>query len=357
MRLGLVVSTDEPVERARDACLSEHLERAHAARDAGLDTLAVIHRYSFGPAAAADRDGDPLTTVRFQPLPLLAHLAAVFGDSMHYATSVLLSASAHPVQLAEDVTTLDVLCRGRLRVGIGLGWMPYEFEAFGVEHATRGRRFTELLQLYRMLLEQDHVDFAGEFFTVGGARLLARGHGGRRPPLWVGASSRPAIRRAAEHGDAWLMSAHVPVDDLEDQLGTYRVLRGELGLGPPADVPLVRMISMADDRETALREAEPAIAAWYRARGRWGWFVTAGATGAAVRDEVLRSGRWVIGTPDDCAAQIADLRQRLGVTELLLAMPWPERQPGRRTRTIELIGRELVPRLRASGLLPPTAAA
>ncbi|MBI3968760.1 MAG: LLM class flavin-dependent oxidoreductase [Chloroflexi bacterium] len=344
MRFGLMINSDEPAERDPLTRLDEHLERARTARGAGFHTLAAAHRNSFGPARPDDR-GEPLVTSRFQPLLLLAYLAAEMRDTMHYATTILLSTSAHPAQLAEDVATLDAFCHCRLRLGLGLGWMPFEFEAFGVPKRERVGRFEELLEVYRRLLDEESVTFEGRHFRVRDARLIARSVQRPRPPLWVGASSDRTVRRAARFGDAWIISGHITLDVLERQLALYRAELDRLGKPFPAEFPIVRMVHVAADRETALKEAEPVLADWYRKRGDWGWFLTQGPA-KAVTDEMLRTGRWIMGDPNDCVEQIANLRDRLGVDHLIFGMPWPRSEQEKRLRTIRLLGERVIPHLK-----------
>src|SRR5262245_775761 len=129
MEFGLTITTNDGPEMDPLERVERHLERAAWAQEYGFSTIAVGHRYSFGPARNDDR-GEAVETWRYQPLLLLAHVAAHLRSTVNYATAVLVASGLHPVQLAEDIATLDSFCGGRLRVGIGLGWLPYEFEAF-----------------------------------------------------------------------------------------------------------------------------------------------------------------------------------------------------------------------------------
>lgn len=115
-----MISSDDPPDVDGRVRIADHSARAVMAADVGFHSLAVAHRYSYGPAQP-DHRGEPLTTSRFQPLPLLAYLSGLLGPRMDLVTTILLSASAHPVQLAEDVATLDAMSGGRLRLGVGLG--------------------------------------------------------------------------------------------------------------------------------------------------------------------------------------------------------------------------------------------
>jgi len=338
VNFGLVVNGDEKPDRDPMAIVAEQVTEAVAARDAGFDAVSAVHRYSYGPAREDDR-GKPLTTWRMQPLLLIAHLAAHLGDTMRYGTGILLSTGAHPVQLAEDVATLDAMCNGRFRLGIGLGWMPYEFEAFGVDATSRGRRFTELLAALRALLTEDEVTFEGEFFRFERATLVARAVQRPAPPIWVGASSPAAVRRAARYGDALIMSAHLDLPTLVEQRKQFLALRDEASLAVPTQSPISRLVVVAEDRQTAMTEVRPLAEKWYRDRGGWGWFVTKNAD-----DDValLGDGRWIVGDPDDCVRQIARLRDELGVTDVLCTLP-PHIGHDRRMATLRLLGEHVVP--------------
>lgn len=342
LKFGLIIASDEPADRSATTILDEHIERAVAARDAGIGMLAVNHRYSFGPASS-EQSEKMLYTWRFQPLLLLAHLSALFGDSVEYCTAILLSTSAHPVQLAEEVATLDSMCRGRLRLGLGLGWMPYEFQAFGTDFGQRAARFTELVQAYRALSTQDVVNYPGKFFDLSDVRIIA--HGPQRPmaPLWLGASTDVAIRRAARLADAWVMSAHIELSTLRRQQAVYDQARSEAGLPAPQSRPIVRMLAIAEDRETAVDRIRPTLEQWYRERGEWGWFIK-NAKGADA--EKLGGGRWIVGDPDDCVAQIKELRQELGATDIIFGMNWPGIDQPSRLTTINLLKHHVLPRLR-----------
>jgi alkanesulfonate monooxygenase SsuD/methylene tetrahydromethanopterin reductase-like flavin-dependent oxidoreductase (luciferase family) len=344
VRFGIMVSNDDPAAMDPRQRIAEHVERAVVARDSGFDSVAVGHRYSYGPVRADER-GQPLGTWRFQAVPLLAHLAGHLGDTVDYVSAVLLSTSAHPVQLAEDIATLDAMTGGRLRVGIGLGWMPVEFEAFGVEPKVRARRLEELIEATRALLTQDEVDFAGRHFRFREARLVARTVQRPAPPIWLGASAEPAIVRAARLGDSWSISAISSLAELRPQVALYRAELARLGRPVPDDRPINRWVYIAEDRRTALDEAMPVLAEWHRKRGTWGWF-KARAEDGTIADDVLGNGRWIIGDPQDCVDQIATLRKELDVNHLIFTMPWPGTPQERRLRTLRLLGEHVLPAFR-----------
>lgn len=344
MRFGILISNDDPQDVDPRQRIAEHVDRALCARDNGFDSVAVAHRYSYGPVEAAGR-GEPLTTWRFQPVALLAHLAAHLGADVDYVSAVMLGSSAHPVQLAEDICTLDAMTGGRLRVGLALGWMPYEFEAFGVERRGRITRFEELLTATRALLTQDEVDFTGRFYRFDRARLVARPVQRPAPPIWLGASAEKAVVRAARLGDGWIVSGISSAEELRPQHEAYLAELRRLGRPVPAERPINRWVYVAESREAAVAEAMPVLARWHRRRGTWGWFQSRADDGT-LTDEVLGSGRWVIGDPDDCVGQIEKLREELGINQVIFTMPWPGTPQEKRLRTLELLGTAVLPAFR-----------
>ncbi|HEY4700678.1 MAG TPA: LLM class flavin-dependent oxidoreductase, partial [Streptosporangiaceae bacterium] len=196
---------------------------------------------------------------------------------------------------------------------------------------------------YRMLFEEDQVNFDGRYFQLADAHLVARPVQRPMPPLWVGASSPPAVRRAAELGDALIMSAHMDLATLKGQREQFAELRAKVGRPPVTQVPISRLVVIADDRETALREVRPLAEQWYKRRGEVGWFVT---NGPDADIKLIGDGRWIVGDPDDCAAQVRQLRDELGVTDIICTLP-PHIGQKRRLQTVELLGRHVIPEFRS----------
>ena len=323
MRFGFMVSSDDPRGDEAHAGLQHlrnHVERARLVADAGFDSVAVAHRYSYGPATPDERGAPALTTARFQPLALLGHLSGVLGDRVDYVTTILLSVSAHPVQLAEDVATSDAMCAGRLRLGIGLGWLPFEFEAFGVPSNRRVSRLVELITVVRALLTQDQVDFEGRHFRIRRARLVARPVQRPHPPIWIGASTAAGARRAARNGDTWTISAHSSLDEIRPELQAYLA-----ELRSVTRAACTRRASdqpdglCGEERPRGARDDPSAARGPPPSQGRQVRRVPSGAS-----DEELARGRWIIGTPKQCVEQISAVRDELDINHMIFTMPWSE---------------------------------
>jgi probable F420-dependent oxidoreductase len=100
------------------------------------------------------------------------------------------------------VTEIDLLSKGRLRLGVGVGWNPVEFEGLGADFQTRGRRQEEQIELLRKLWQDDVVDFKGRFHRVDKAGINPLP--GRRIPIWLGGVSEVAMQRAARLADGYM---------------------------------------------------------------------------------------------------------------------------------------------------------
>jgi alkanesulfonate monooxygenase SsuD/methylene tetrahydromethanopterin reductase-like flavin-dependent oxidoreductase (luciferase family) len=138
MKFGLLVSKQHPsgvsmVERFR-----EHVEQVRAAREAGFDLIVMGQHYLSTPFQ------------ELQTLPALARLAAEAG-TMRVGATVLLLPLLNPVDVAEQVATLDVICEGRFICGVGLGYREEEYEAFGVRRGQRVARLVESLDVIKRL--------------------------------------------------------------------------------------------------------------------------------------------------------------------------------------------------------------
>jgi probable F420-dependent oxidoreductase len=134
------------------------------------------------------------------PLDLLAFLAGR-TTSLGLATGVLVLPNHHPVVLAKRVATIDSLSGGRLRLGVGMGWLREEVEACGAPFDERGRRADEQIEVMRLLWEDrpEGASHRGEFFEFTDAACHPKPV--RRIPIHIGGHSRAAARRAGRLGD------------------------------------------------------------------------------------------------------------------------------------------------------------
>ncbi len=138
-----------------------------------------------------------------EQLSLITFLAAK-STTLRLVTSILIVPQRNPVLAAKTLATIDVLSQGRLTVGVGVGWMREEFEALGSQlYDRRGAVTDEYVRIYKLLWTQAPVSFSGKFYSFDELRCLPHPVQKPHPPIWVGGSTKVALRRTARYGDGW----------------------------------------------------------------------------------------------------------------------------------------------------------
>ncbi len=226
------------------------------------------------PYSADGRFTVPASADWLDPLLTLTYAAAA-TSRIGLATGVLLLPEHNPVLTAKQAATLDVLCGGRLTLGVGIGWSADEFAALGVPFARRDRRAADYVAAMRVLWSQDVASFHGEFARFDQVRVNPRPVRGRRIPIVVGGNSDPALSRVAAFGDGWygfgLPAATVTerIGALAGQCQAHGREPGELSVaislsdGDPALLPRLAAAGVSELVVTGSPPGDPAAAtAW-----------------------------------------------------------------------------------------------
>jgi probable F420-dependent oxidoreductase len=228
--------------------------------------LAYDHVLGADPAVHPDWPGYyDLHDTFHEPLVLFSWLAG--RTPIEFVTGILVAPQRETALLAKQTAELDVLSGGgRLRLGLGIGWNPVEYEALGQSFARRGARLEEQIVLLRRLWTEESVTFAGAFHTVNGAGIAPLPV--TRPiPLWLGAMAPRALRRVGRLADGWFPQV-APGHGLEEAAEVVAAAAVEAGRDPAVLGMEGQARWSAADPERAARDAE-----------RWG---RAGATHVSV---------------------------------------------------------------------------
>lgn len=335
MLFGISIQGPYSPDQPRDRQFPIVLESAIAAREAGFDFI-TLNQSFLNP-------GPP--TLALATIPLLSRLTAHLGD-MRLMTGVLLVPLHHPLHLVNDLATLDTLSGGRLDIGMGLAYRQPEFENFGVDFKTRGKRFDESIDVLRMLFTQDVVNHDGRFFKLHDARSRARSIQLPHPPFWIGGYSEPAMKRAARRGDGWYPGAFAELSVLKEQVATYRRLTTELG--KPDKLMLLRFTWIDEDRNRARKLAEE------HAEGPHRNYV-----GTGLRESIAeyKSRPWLsgqdlfvesyfAGNPDDIYEQIKLYIEQLRPDRFNFRVSVDPSSHADAHKAVQLLGREVLPRIR-----------
>ncbi|HEY6598188.1 MAG TPA: LLM class F420-dependent oxidoreductase [Pseudomonadales bacterium] len=138
-----------------------------------------------------------------EALVTLGFCAAV-TSKIGLGTEVLVLPQRQPVLVAKQISTLDTLSGGRVRLGIGVGWQESEYDALGESFGDRGKRMDEGIRLLRTCWADERVDFAGDHYRVDAMGMEPKPPQGARLPIWIGGHSPAALRRVGQYGDGWL---------------------------------------------------------------------------------------------------------------------------------------------------------
>lgn len=177
----------------------EELRRVAVAADrAGLFYLGVSDHIAVPRSHAA-----AMSTVWYDTVATLGFLAAA-TTRIRLLSYVWVAPYRHPLVTAKAFATLDALSNGRVILGVGAGHLEAEFAALGVDFTRRGRLLDEAIDCVAAAWRDEYPEHAGATWTVRDLGQRPRPVQQPRPPIWVGGSTRGALRRAAERGDGWL---------------------------------------------------------------------------------------------------------------------------------------------------------
>lgn len=302
------------------------------------------HRFSDTTAFGGDTATEPSA-----PLAMLAPLMAR-TSRMKFATNIMLLPAHHPLDVAEQINTLQEMSGNRFILGAGIGYKPDEFENVGWNFKTRARRFEECLEVLRLALAGEPFSYDGKFFNYDKVMVTPPPLPGTHTPLWVGAVSEPAMLRAARLGDGWEISFSEHILELAEKVKRYRALAAEHGR--PSTLALMRDVHVVPTRA----EIDPNFLT--NVIRVWQSYDDLSAT--ADRDELSREvmfggkqvtleefapHRAVVGTPEDCCREMESIRNRINPDYFFITptgVPDPEQQ----IRELRLFAKEVMPHFR-----------
>ena len=204
-----------------------------------VDDLGYSHIVSYEHILGAERANRPpswrgtydINDSWHEIFVVFGYLAAI-TKRVGFATSILVLPLRPTALVAKQAAEIDLLCGGRFRLGVGIGWNHVEFEALGMNFRDRARRMEEQIQLLRQLWTQYRLDYSGRHHRIDRAGL--RPLPVQRPiPIWIGADAEDAVKRAARIADGWFPYLQ-PDDEGRARLERFRGYVREFGRDPDA---------------------------------------------------------------------------------------------------------------------------
>jgi probable F420-dependent oxidoreductase len=307
------------------------IDQAQAAESLGYDSVWVSQHHfaedGYCPSA----------------FPVLGALA-IRTTRVTLGTHVLLLPLYHPLHVAEDAATVDILSNGRLQLGVAAGYRREEFAHYQVPRGERGSRMDEALAIVRLAWTEESFSFNGRHFQMDGVRVRPQPVRPGGIPIWIGARGRRAVDRAARLGLPLLAANGLGCTAYVEALRRHGhdPARAVIGIQWPVYVAEDSEQAWADVRDHLLY-MENTYAAWFR------------AAGDLPRDRALRSDRtpadlhqedYCIGDPEHVLTHIEQLQAAVPVDTLIMRMQFPGMDPVKSMRSMELFARHVAPRLR-----------
>ena len=221
-------------------------EYARTAEAVGYNFVEAPDHVLGASEASAPEPGRTGAGLYHDPFVLFGYLAGC-TTKLGFSTGVLILPQRQTVLVAKQAACLDVLCGGRFRLGIGVGWNEVEFTGLNENFHNRGRRSEEQVQVMQKLWAEPHVSFKGRWHTIedAGINPMPASH---KVPVWYGGHHERTLPRIAKWGDGWMPNAYGPDQSALDIFGQLRRLTEEAGRDP-ARVGIEVWVSMGTGSE------------------------------------------------------------------------------------------------------------
>lgn len=330
MRFGMIISdvprTVDPTEQ-----LDGILRQVEAGQRNGLTHFVIGQHFLYGDLRW------------LQPVPLLARLAAEIDPGVRLAATVMLTPLYNPVILAEELATLDVVTRGQLDIGMGLGYRTDEFGLLNVPFSERVSRFDECLEIMKLCWAMEDFDYHGRHWQIEGATPHIACVQQPHPPIWIGAHSRAGARRAGQVGDGFIIPPEYDIHEMRIRLGImaagfaergramgHQPLRRNAFVGATTDEAIATFVDISKERY--LTYAQKELDVYDPETLSRNYYET-------VKDSVA------VGTAQEVIDHFAEVARELPVDPILIKPQWPAMPIDQVIEVLDTMGREVVPGL------------
>ncbi len=307
MEFGIYSALADPPRGERmDLRMDEVIEEAQAAEEAGFDSCFFGEHHQ-------DKDG-------FFPSPLIVATAvASRTQRLRVGTSVILLPLYHPVHVAEDVATLDIVSKGRVILGVGMGYQPADFNAFGVQMRDRVGLFEESVEIIQRCWTGEPFSFHGKHYQLDDIRITPLPFQRPAPPLWIGAGALPGARRAGRMSDGFVAGSIAGIDATERLARSYGEAAAEAGR--KHELVLLRDAWVAPTRGEAETVYGPEVVTAFKYYWRNGVpeLRRLGSEDNLTLDTVAQD-RLIIGDPEECVSEFRRWSEVTGAQYFLLRL-------------------------------------
>jgi luciferase family oxidoreductase group 1 len=338
MNFGTFLLMQSPSARSSQEIYTRAIDVAQAAESLGFHNvwLAEHHFSTYGYLS--------------RPAQLATFIAAK-TSRIRVGTAVIVVPLHHPLVVAEEIATLDLLAGGRLDVGLGRGYQYYEFERFGLELESGRARWEESIDIILKAFDGRPFTYDGKLFKIPETTVFPQPLQKPRPPIWITAQSPDSVEAAVRRGFNVLTGGFgVPIERMAEFRRLFDRVVSEVKPAEPLKVGVQRAVYVTDSAADARAAAGEA---------RWNMRVTLSLRNHYERVEEGRAipvpapkepdvedllDRFlVIGTPETVIRQITRIREQVGITHFNCSFWFGDLEHARVLRSMELFSREVMP--------------
>jgi alkanesulfonate monooxygenase SsuD/methylene tetrahydromethanopterin reductase-like flavin-dependent oxidoreductase (luciferase family) len=341
VNFGTFLLMQSPSARSSEEIFARGVEIAQAAETLGFRNvwLAEHHFSTYGYLS--------------RPVQLATYIAAR-TTRLRVGTAVIVVPLHHPLVIAEEIATLDLLAGGRADIGLGRGYQHYEFERFGLELSSSRARWEEAVDVLMLAFEGTPFTYEGKFFRIPETTVFPRPVQRPRPPIWITAQSPDSVEAAVRRGFNVLTGGFgVPLERMGEFRKLFDRLVTEVKPPEPLSVGVQRAVYVTDSEADARAAAEEAR--WnmrvtlslrnHYERVERGRAVPVPAPSEPSTDDLL-DRYLVIGTPDTVIRQIRRVQDVVGITHFNCSFWFGDLEQARVLRSMEMFAREVMPAFR-----------
>ncbi len=322
---------------------AESLSQIQLADQAGFHGIWLSENHFSSRRALPDLQGE----IGITPKPLMFGMKIVENTRrIRVGTAVRNIVFTHPVLVAEEALTFDLLSGGRLDLGVGCGYRPWEFTGFGIPQAEARSRFLESLEILDLALRGEPFSFNGQYYKLPEVSVVPKPYYSLpRPKLFLATGDPAQIKLAAQKDYGVMSFSTSSKEHLLNLVQTYTEIAGPLGYDvSPHRFPVTRQIYIHRD---------PAVADEYAARNLPYYQAALGDFKACPPLEELKK-LYIIGTPEDCVSQLKALRDEMGCTHVILWFNFGWLTHQEVMDQMELFAQQVMPHFNESELSPST---
>lgn len=347
MQFGFSISSFERIETPLvPAAHREMLEQAALADQLGFDSIWIAEQH--------------FSFERQCPSPFLLGTAVAMHTQQSKIGVYTTMSYTHPVRIAEDAAVLDVLCGGRLILCAGTGYRPDEFAAYGLTSKGKRGRLREILEILPLAWRAAPFIYEGNYFrvpasvedeTVDGP---SANDGGAVPlevfpkpiqnpiPIWMAAFGNVGVRQAGRLGMPLYTSPIETLAQLQTRDTLYREAMQEVGQNQSV-FPLLRNVYVADTYERARADTEVSLQIQSQRYQTW-----RPEAGMPKPFEEVTANHFIIGSPDQCVAEIQRYAAELGINYLVCRMNMPGLSHDKVIASMRLFAESVMPHCTAT---------